>query len=51
MRVALLDDRGGRVVQELYLYRLVRRLAESGLAGTRAQAAQKVETRSLGRVF
>ena len=28
-------------MQELYLYRLVRRLAESGLAGTRAQAAQK----------
>ena len=38
-------------MQQLYLYRLVRRLAESGLAGARAQAAQKIETRGPGRVL
>ena len=51
MRVPLFYDRGRRVVQQLYLYRLVRRLAERGLAGTRAQATEEVETGSLGRVF
>ena len=51
MRVPLLDDRGGRVVQELYLYRLVRRLAESRLAGAGSQAAEKIKAGSLGRVF
>ena len=51
MRVALLYYCWGGVVQQFYLYRLVRRLAESGLAGTGAQATEEVETRSLGRVF
>ena len=51
MRVALLYDRGRRVMQELYLYRLVRRLAESRLAGARAQATQKVPARRPRRVL
>ena len=51
MRVALFHDCWGGVVQELYLYRLVRRLTESGLAGTGPEATEEVPARRPRRVL